>query len=128
MQQRIIEGISRELFNTLLFCNKQSLIYKCYKYSFITPIEIYTRPSIMKDMRITKKEVTIMLKKKPEKLQMFKVDYSVLKKKKIVNGFIIIKSVEDTDKIVKLAKLDISTKERVFIQDVKVLKFKPFSS
>jgi hypothetical protein len=82
----------------------------------------------MKDMRITKKEVTIMLKKKPEKLQMFKVDYSVLKKKKIVNGFIIIKSVEDTDKIVKLAKLDISTKERVFIQDVKVLKFKPFSS
>jgi hypothetical protein len=82
----------------------------------------------MKDMRITKKEVTIMLKNKPEKLQIFKVDYSVLKKKKIVNGFIIIKSVEDTDKIVKLAKLDISTKERVFIQDVKILKFKPFSS
>ncbi len=82
----------------------------------------------MNDMRITKKEVTIMLKNKPEKLQMFKVDYSVLKKKKIVNGFVMIKSVEDTDKIVKLAKLDISTKERVFIQDVKILKFKPFSS
>ena len=79
-------------------------------------------------MRITKKEVTIMLKNKPEKLQMFKVDYSLLKKKKIVNGFVMIKSVEDTDKIVKLAKLDISTKERVFIQDVKILKFKPFSS
>jgi len=79
-------------------------------------------------MRITKKEVTIMLKNKSEKLQMFKVDYSVLKKKKIVNGFVMIKSVEDTDKIVKLAKLDISTKERVFIQDVKILKFKPFSS
>ncbi|WP_142752813.1 hypothetical protein [Priestia megaterium] len=69
-----------------------------------------------------------MLKNKPEKLQMFKVDYSVLKKKKIVNGFAMIKSVEDTDKIVKLAKLDISTKERVFIQDVEILKFKPFSS
>lgn len=82
----------------------------------------------MNDMRITKKEVTIMLKNKPEKLQMFKVDYSLLKKKKIVNGFVMIKSVEDTDKIVKLAKLDISTKERVFIQDVKILKFKPFSS
>ncbi|RDZ05220.1 hypothetical protein C3744_29760 [Priestia megaterium] len=82
----------------------------------------------MNDMRITKKEVTIMLKNKPEKLQMFKVDYSVLKKKKIVNGFAMIKSVEDTDKIVKLAKLDISTKERVFIQDVEILKFKPFSS
>jgi len=79
-------------------------------------------------MRITKKEVTIMLKKKPEKLQMFKVDYSVLKNNKIVNGFVIIKSVMDTDKIVKLAKLDISTKERVFIQDVKVLEFNPFSS
>ena len=49
------------------------------QYSFITPIEIYTRPSIMNDMRITKKEVTIMLKNKPENLQMFKVDYSVLK-------------------------------------------------
>jgi len=70
----------------------------------------------------------IMLKNKPEKLQMFKVDYSVLKKKKIVNSFVMIKSVEDTDEIVKLAKLDISTKERVFIQDVKILKFKPFSS
>jgi len=69
-----------------------------------------------------------MLKKKPEKLQMFKVDYSVLKNNKIVNGFVIIKSVMDTDKIVKLAKLDISTKERVFIQDVKVLEFNPFSS
>ncbi|MBT2258919.1 hypothetical protein [Priestia megaterium] len=67
-----------------------------------------------------------MLKNKPEKLQMFKVDYSVLKNNKIVNGFVIIKSVMDTDKIVKLAKLDISTKERVFIQDVKIVKFKPF--
>jgi hypothetical protein len=98
------------------------------QYSFITPIEIYTRPSIMNDMKITKKEVTIMLKNKPENLQMFKVDYSVLKKNKLVNGFVMIKSVEDTDKIVKLAKLDISTKEKVFIQDVKILKFKPFSS
>ncbi|MFS0907104.1 hypothetical protein AB3N02_29370 [Priestia aryabhattai] len=69
-----------------------------------------------------------MLKNKPENLQMFKVDYSVLKKNKLVNGFVMIKSVEDTDKIVKLAKLDISTKEKVFIQDVKILKFKPFSS
>ncbi len=82
----------------------------------------------MKNMRITKKEVTIMLKNNPENLQMFKVDYSVLKNNKIVNDFVIIKSVMDTDKIVKLAKLDISTKERVFIQDVKVLEFNPFSS
>lgn len=98
------------------------------QYSFITPIEIYTRLSIMKDMRITKKEVTIMLKNNQENLQMFKVDYSVLKNNKIVNDFVIIKSVKDTDKIVKLAKLDISTKERVFIQDVKVLEFSLFSS
>jgi len=44
----------------------------------------------------------------------------------MVNGSVIIKSVKDTDKIVKLAKLDISTKERVFIQDVKILKIKLF--
>ncbi|MCF8890663.1 hypothetical protein [Priestia megaterium] len=67
-----------------------------------------------------------MLKNKPENLQMFKVDYSVLKNNKIVNGFVLIKSVKDKDKIVKLAKLDISTKERVFIQDVKILKIKLF--
>ncbi|QTL51292.1 hypothetical protein [Priestia aryabhattai] len=67
-----------------------------------------------------------MLKNKPENLQMFKVDYSVLKNNKIVHDFVIIKSVKDTDKIVKLAKLDISTKERVFIQDVKILKIKLF--
>ena len=59
---------------------------------------------------------------------MFKVDYSVLKNNKIVNGFVLIKSVKDKDKIVKLAKLDISTKERVFIQDVKILKIKLFWS
>ncbi|MEK1832805.1 hypothetical protein AAAC51_39390 [Priestia megaterium] len=69
-----------------------------------------------------------MLKNKPEKLQMFKVDYAVLKNNKIVNGFVLIKSVKDKDKIVKLAKLDISTKERVFIQDVKILKIKLFWS
>jgi len=57
---------------------------------------------------------------------MFKVDYSVLKNNKIVNGFVLIKSVKDKDKIVKLAKLDISTKERAFIQDVKILKIKLF--
>jgi len=67
-----------------------------------------------------------MLKNNPENLQVFKVDYSVLKNNKIVNGFVLIKSVKDTDKIVKLAKLDISTKERVFIQDVKILKIKLF--
>ena len=67
-----------------------------------------------------------MLKNKPEKLQMFKVDYSALKNNKIVNGFVLIKSVKDKDKIVKLAKLDISTKERAFIQDVKILKIKLF--
>ncbi|MET1122536.1 hypothetical protein ACLNAR_26260 [Priestia aryabhattai] len=67
-----------------------------------------------------------MLKNKPEKLKMFKVNYSVSKNNKMVNGSVIIKSVKDTDKIVKLAKLDISTKERVFIQDVKILKIKLF--
>lgn len=40
-----------------------------------------------------------MLKNKPENLQMFKVDYSVLKNNKIVNGFVLIKSVKDKDKI-----------------------------
>ena len=69
-----------------------------------------------------------MLKNNQENLQMFKVDYSLLKNNKIVNGFVLIKSVKDTDKIVKLAKLDISTKERVFIQDVKILKIKLFWS
>jgi hypothetical protein len=36
-----------------------------------------------------------------------------------------IQSVEDKKEIVKLAKLDVSTKERVFIQHVKILGFKP---
>ncbi|WP_374989309.1 hypothetical protein Q5794_27360 (plasmid) [Priestia megaterium] len=68
-----------------------------------------------------------MSKNKTEKLKMFRVDYSVLKNNKTVNGSVIIKSVKDSDKIVKLAKLDISTKERVFIQDVKISKIKSFS-
>ncbi|MBE2978519.1 hypothetical protein [Priestia megaterium] len=67
-----------------------------------------------------------MLKDKPEKLKMFKVDYSVSKNNKMVNGSVIIKSVKDSDKIVKLAKLDIPTKERIFIQDAKILNIKPF--
>ncbi|MED4240753.1 hypothetical protein [Priestia megaterium] len=67
-----------------------------------------------------------MLKDKPKKLKMFKVDYSVSKNNKMVNGSVIIKSIKDSDKIVKLAKLDISTKERIFIQDVKILNINSF--
>jgi hypothetical protein len=66
-----------------------------------------------------------MLKNKVRKLKSFTVDYSVLKKNKLVNGSVVIQSVEDKEEIVKLAKLDVSTKERVFIQDVKILGFKP---
>ncbi len=61
------------------------------------------------------------------KLKIFKVDYSILKNGKIINGFIVIQSVKDAERIVKSAKLDISTKERVFIQDVKILRFKSIS-
>ncbi|PES34782.1 hypothetical protein CN497_19420 [Priestia megaterium] len=61
------------------------------------------------------------------KLKMFKVDYSILKNGKIVKGFIVIQSVKDAEIIVKSAKMDISTKERVFIQDVKILRFKSIS-
>lgn len=57
-------------------------------------------------------------------LKAFEVNYSVLKKNKLVRGSVIIQSVEDEQEIVKLAKLDVSTKERVFIQDVKILGFK----
>jgi len=69
-----------------------------------------------------------MLKDKPKKLKMFKVDYSVSKNNKMVNGSVIIKTIKDSDKIVKLAKLDISTKERIFIQDVKILNINSFWS
>jgi hypothetical protein len=67
-----------------------------------------------------------MLKDKQKKLKMFKVDYSVSKNNKMVNGSVIIKSVKDSHEIEKLAKLDISTKERIFIQGVKILKIKLF--
>jgi hypothetical protein len=55
----------------------------------------------------------------------FEVNYSVLKKNKLFYGSAMIQSVEDKKEIVKLAKLDVSTKERVFIQHVKILGFKP---
>jgi len=42
-----------------------------------------------------------------------------------VNCSVMIQSVEDKKEIVKSAKLDVSTKERVFIQRVKILGFKP---
>ncbi|RAS86421.1 hypothetical protein A4U60_07965 [Priestia endophytica] len=58
-------------------------------------------------------------------LKTFEVNYSVWKKNKPVHGSVIIQSVEDEKEIVKLAKLDVSTKERVFIQDVKILGFEP---
>ncbi|WP_242447656.1 hypothetical protein [Priestia endophytica] len=58
-------------------------------------------------------------------MKTFEVNYSVWKKNKPVHGSVIIQSVEDEKEIVKLAKLDVSTKERVFIQDVKILGFEP---
>ncbi|MBY0094284.1 hypothetical protein H7S74_19755 [Priestia aryabhattai] len=65
-----------------------------------------------------------MLKNKVEKLRKFEVEYSISKNKAIVNKTLIIESINDADKIMKLAKLDISTKERIFIQDVKILRFR----
>jgi hypothetical protein len=65
-----------------------------------------------------------MLKNKEEKLKKFEVEYSMHKNNIIVNRSIIIESINDPNKIIRLARLDISTKERIFIQDVKVLSFK----
>jgi hypothetical protein len=65
-----------------------------------------------------------MLKNKVEKLRKFEVEYSISKNKTIVNKTLIIESINDADKIMKLAKLDISTKERIFIQNVKILRFR----
>ncbi|MHC5531384.1 hypothetical protein [Priestia megaterium] len=65
-----------------------------------------------------------MLENKVEKLRKFEVEYSISRNKTIVNKTLIIESINDTDKIMKLAKLDISTKERIFIQDVKILRFR----
>ncbi|MEH7288576.1 hypothetical protein, partial [Priestia megaterium] len=56
------------------------------------------------------------------------VDYSILKNNKIINNSIVMQSINDPDEIVRLAKLDISTKERVFIQNVKILRFKSIPS
>ncbi|WP_406867002.1 hypothetical protein AB0764_26645 (plasmid) [Priestia megaterium] len=55
----------------------------------------------------------------------FKVNYSVLKKNKLVHGSIIIHSAKEKNEIIKSATLDISTKERVFVQHVKILGLKP---
>ncbi|MCM3540704.1 hypothetical protein [Priestia endophytica] len=58
-------------------------------------------------------------------MKTFEVNYSVWKKNKPVHGSVIIQSTEDEKEIVKRVKLDVSTKERVFIQDVKILGFEP---
>jgi hypothetical protein len=73
-------------------------------------------------------EIDVMLKNKVGKLKTFTVDYSILKNNKIINNSIVMQSINDPDKIVRLAKLDISTKERVFIQNVKILRFKSIPS
>lgn len=65
-----------------------------------------------------------MLKNKEEKLKKFKVEYSIQKNNIIVSRSIIIESINDPNKIIRLAKLNISTMERIFIQDVKILGFK----
>ena len=65
-----------------------------------------------------------MLKNKVENLETFKVEYSVKKNNTTVNKSVIIKSINDPNEVIRLARLDISTKERIFIQDVKVLSFK----
>jgi len=73
-------------------------------------------------------EIVVMLKNKIGKLKIFTVDYSILKNNKIINNSIVMQSINDPDEIVRLAKLDISTKERVFIQNVKILRFKSVPS
>ncbi|MDR7207397.1 hypothetical protein COE08_28560 [Priestia megaterium] len=65
-----------------------------------------------------------MLKNKEEKLKKFEVEYSMHKNNIIVNRSIIIESINDPNKIIRLAKLNISTMERIFIQNVKILGFK----
>ncbi|SDE90394.1 hypothetical protein SAMN04487777_1436 [Priestia aryabhattai B8W22] len=65
-----------------------------------------------------------MLTNKEEKLKKFEVEYSIQKNNIIVNRSIIIESINDLNKIIRLAKLNISTMERIFIQDVKILGFK----
>ncbi|SDE15213.1 hypothetical protein SAMN04487777_107148 [Priestia aryabhattai B8W22] len=65
-----------------------------------------------------------MLKNKEKKLKKFEVEYSIQKNNIIVNKSIIIESINDPNKIIRLAKLNISTMERIFIQDVKILGFK----
>jgi hypothetical protein len=65
-----------------------------------------------------------MLKNKEEKLTKFEVEYSMHKNNIIVNRSIIIESINDPNKIIRLAKLNISTMERIFIQNVKILGFK----
>ncbi|MBA9042035.1 hypothetical protein HNP21_005168 [Bacillus aryabhattai] len=69
-----------------------------------------------------------MLKNKVGKLKTFTVDYSILKNNKIINNSVVMQSINDPDEIVRLAKLDISIKERVFIQNVKILRFKSIPS
>jgi hypothetical protein len=73
-------------------------------------------------------EIVVMLKNKVGKLKTFTVDYSILKNNKIINNSVVMQSINDPDEIVRLAKLDISTKERVFIQNVKILRFKSIPS
>lgn len=55
----------------------------------------------------------------------FKINYSVLKKNKLVYDSIIIHSAKEKNEVTKSATLDISTKERVFVQHVKILSLKP---
>ncbi|MED3879598.1 hypothetical protein [Priestia megaterium] len=62
------------------------------------------------------------------KTKRFEIHYSVLKDEAKIKGTFMIESAKNRDDASRLAKLNVSTKERVFIQYVKILKVKRVST
>lgn len=62
------------------------------------------------------------------KTKQFEIHYSVLKDEAKIKGTFVIESAKNRDDASRLAKLNVSTKERVFIQYVKILKVKRVST
>jgi len=60
------------------------------------------------------------------KAKRFEIQYSVLKDEAKIKGTFVIESAKNRDDASRLAKLNVSTKERVFIQYVKILKVTSF--
>ncbi|MEM5006060.1 hypothetical protein ABEP42_13145 [Priestia megaterium] len=62
------------------------------------------------------------------KAKRFEIQYSVLKDEAKIKGTFVIESAKNRGDASRLAKLNVSTKERVFIQYVKILKVKRVST